>query len=168
MSQLPKQFSSLGAPSPQHTSEQPSRNSWGHPISESHLPALSSSPQRLFSRSGSPSDLRSPSRLPGAGTAAIGTGTPTLPEPSPARSGPCPSPPRPAGRARPTWSEPSTSRRGLPKPNFPGLGSRPVPGRPGSLSPDPQPAGRCRASPGALPAAGEPGAAAAARGLRRK
>lgn len=48
MSQLPKQFSSPGAPSPQHTSEQPSRNSWGHPISESHLPALSSSPQETF------------------------------------------------------------------------------------------------------------------------
>lgn len=48
MSQLPEQFSSPGAPSPQHTSEQPSRNSWGHPISESHLRALSSSPQETF------------------------------------------------------------------------------------------------------------------------
>lgn len=84
-------------PLPLNTLRNTPCNSWGHATSESHLPALSSSTQRLFSRSGRPSNLRSSSRLPGAGTAALGTGTHS-PRTAAALQWPVPAPP---GRPRP-------------------------------------------------------------------
>lgn len=80
-----------------------------------------------------------------------------------ARGGRCP---RPACRARPTCSERKPPALGLPPANFPAP-RVPSPGQLNS-SQDPCPTGSTRASPGALPAAGELGAAAAALGSRRK
>lgn len=161
----------VGAPSPaqgapsSHTLRDTPTNFGGHPTSESPIPALSSPTSETFLAERQPSDLRGPPAAPGSRCSPRHTGT-HPPGPPPARRDRVPAPP--GGRARPTCSDPRASRPRPPASKLPGPAPAPTPGPAGLPTPDPQPAGPRRASPGALPAAGELGAAAAAGGSRRK
>lgn len=117
--------SAQGPLPPQHTSEQPSRNSWGHPISGVSSPALSSSPQETFLSEREPPDLRRSLAAPG-GRYRHRYRNPHPPGAVAGSQWPVPVPAPPGRPHPPNLSEPSTSRRGLPKPNFLGRRSRPV------------------------------------------